>query len=259
MDIIQKYTAGLFREATLEFYGVKAAKIKVYANVELPSVEVRMQKTDFIFELEDDTYQHFEFESTYKKENLARFADYDVQIYKKYGKKIRTVVIYASSAKEAEKVLDIGSLTYAPDVVMMYDYDGDAIYKGLEAKLKSVQELTDADMLNLIFLPLMRSAVPKLELAEKSVELAQTIEDETKRDACIASTVAFMDKYLNDDEMNKILGVLKMTKVAEMLVADAVKEERIEMAKEMLLDGEPLDKIMKYTKLTEEEIDEIKK
>jgi hypothetical protein len=40
-DIIQKYTSGLFRNATLEFYGVKTAKIKELINVELPVVRLR--------------------------------------------------------------------------------------------------------------------------------------------------------------------------------------------------------------------------
>ena len=267
MDIIQKYTSGLFREATLEFYGIKTAKIKEPINVEFPRVEIAIQKTDFIFLLEDNTYLHYEFETSYKKTNLIRFADYDIQVYKKYGKKVRTVVIYSSNVKKAAKSLDIGSLTYTPDIVMMCDYDGNAIYADLEKKLKSKQELTDTDMLNLIFLPLLRSDIPKYDLAEKSIELAQTIQDETKRDTCIASTLAFMEKYLNINEINKILEGLKMTKVAEMLIKDAVEEntkkvekrKAVEMATEMLLADEPIDKIVKYTKLTEKEINDIQK
>ena len=36
-------------------------------------------------------------------------------------------------------------------------------------------------------------------------------------------------------------------------------EEKLETAKEMLVDGEPIEKIIKYTKLTKEKIGEIKK
>ena len=62
-DIIQKYTSGLFKDATLEFYGIKTAKIKELVNVELPVVEVSEESTDFIFLLADNTYLHFEFQT----------------------------------------------------------------------------------------------------------------------------------------------------------------------------------------------------
>ena len=37
------------------------------------------------------------------------------------------------------------------------------------------------------------------------------------------------------------------------------EEERLEIAKEMLKDGEPIEKIVKYSKLSENEILELKK
>ena len=244
-DIIQKYTSGLFRDATLEFYGVKSAKIKELINVDLQVIEVADMSTDFVFLLEDNTYLHFEFQTTYNRNDLIRFANYDLLLYQRDKREIQTVVIYSSDVKTVAAELKVGSLVYAPDIVMMYDYDGNAIYAELEAKLKVGQELTDVDMLNLIFLPLMRNDIPKAELAEKSIELAKTIQDETKRNACIASTVAFMEKYLNAYEFNNILGVLKMTKIATLLIEDKV----IEIAKKLLEQGLPLESISSATDL----------
>jgi len=51
------------------------------------------------------------------------------------------------------------------------------------------------------------------------------------------------------DENTRLKSALKKGKV----------EAKIEMVKEMLLDGEPISKIMKYSKFTEEEIKEFKK
>ena len=244
-DIIQKYTSGLFRDATLEFYGVKSAKIKELINVDLHVVEVADMSTDFVFLLEDNTYLHFEFQTAYSKNDLIRFANYDLLLYQRDKRELQTVVIYSSDVKTAAAELKVGSLVYTPDIVMMYDYDGNAIYAELETKLKAGQELSDADMLNLIFLPLMRNDIPKAELAEKSIELAKTIQDETKRNACIASTVAFMEKYLNDSDRKRILGVIKMTKIIEMLIT----EEMIEVAKRMLAKNKPIEEIAEFTEL----------
>jgi len=147
--------------------------------------------------------------------------------------------------------LEIGSLTYAPINVMLCNYDGDTIYSELEAKLKSGQDLTDADMLNLMFLPLMKNSVPKNELAAKSIELAQTIRNETKRDACIASAIAFMSKYLNDDEINNILGVLKMTDIVTRIISD----DRLEIAKRMLAKNKPIEEIAEFTDIPIETVE----
>ncbi|MDR1689667.1 MAG: hypothetical protein LBS21_13815 [Clostridiales bacterium] len=64
-DLIQKYTSNLFKDATLEFYGIKTAKIKELINVELPEVTVKAYGMDIVFLLEDNAYLHFEFQSTY--------------------------------------------------------------------------------------------------------------------------------------------------------------------------------------------------
>jgi hypothetical protein len=50
-DVIQKYASGLFRDATLEFYGIKTAPIKELINPELPSVEVSGGAADVVFNL----------------------------------------------------------------------------------------------------------------------------------------------------------------------------------------------------------------
>jgi hypothetical protein len=83
--------------------------------------------------------------------------------------------------------------------------------------------------------------------------------EERKRAKMLTSTVAFMERYLTDDEINKILGVIKMTRVANMLKQEERVEMAEELAKKMLLKGEPMDKIMEYTELTEKEIKEIQK
>ena len=50
-----------------------------------------------------------------------------------------------------------------------------------------------------------------------------------------------------------------MEKGLEKGMEKGLEKGKIELAKEMLLDGEPLEKIKKYSKLTEEKIEEIRK
>jgi hypothetical protein len=224
----------------------------------LPIVEVNKTSIDFIFLLEDGKYMHIEFQTSYKKADLIRFTRYNLRLYERDKREIQTVIIYSSDVRKAADSLKIGSLTYTPTNVMMYEYDGNAIYANLEAKLKSGEDLTDTDMLNLIFLPLMRNDLPKKELAKKSIEMAQTIQDESKRDTCIASTVAFMSKYLNDDEITNILEVLKMTDIFTRLISERMTEREIEIAKKAIKKGISLEDIADLTGIDIDILEDLK-
>jgi len=291
-DILQKYATSLFKNESLEFYGIKVAKIKEIISVDLPVIKVASSFGDEAFLLEDDSYLRFEFQTGYKKKDLVRFCGYDLRLFERDGRKVHTVIIYTSDVKNKPKgiPLDMGAITYNPTVVLMAEYDGDKIFAELDAKLKAGEELTDLDMLNLIFLPLMKNAVPRKELAAKSVELAQTIPDETRRNACIAATFAFAKKYLNDDEINRLLEVLKLTDLAIMFIEQGREEGRElgreegkelgreegkelgreegkelgkeegkkEIAKRMLKMNMLVDQIVEFTELSIEEISELK-
>jgi len=250
-DIIQKYASALFRNATLEFYGVKTAKIKELINIELPVVEVTDSAADDFFLLEDDSLLHYEFVTSYNKDDLIRFAGYDLRLYARDKRNIRTVIIYTADVKEPPAGLNIGSLGYNPDYIMMKDYDGDKIYDDLNAKIKAGQDLTDVDMLNLLFLPIMRITVPMNELAVKSIELAQTIPDTVKKNACIAATFAFANRYLNKNEMSELKEVIKMTDLLTMILEEAFEERDIEMARKMLKEGLTKEIIRKITEVDE--------
>jgi predicted transposase YdaD len=257
-DIIQKHTSSLFKDATLEFYGLKTAKIKELLNVELPVIEVGGSSSDFIFLLEDNSLLHFEFESSYNRHSYIRFAHYDLRLYERYEREVNTVIIYTADVKDAPSELKIGSLSYHPDKIMMGQYDGNSIFEELDAKIKSGSALTDTDMLKLIFLPLMRHTLPRYDLAVNSIKLAQTIPDATKRDACIAAAFAFANKYVEKSRINELLEVLRMTELATMLVEDVRKETReetmMEVAKKMLRRGMSIEAIMEDTGLDDSTI-----
>jgi len=257
-DIISKYTSGLFKNSILDFYGIKsAAKIKDLINVEFQVVEVSESRADFVFLMDDNTYKHLEFQTSYNIKDLTRFSRYDSYLYDRDGRTVDTIIIYSSDVRKIDKSLNIGTLKYEPTNIMMYDFDGNAIYKDLEVKLNEKQELTDIDMLNLIFLPLMRNNIPKDELALKSIELAKTIEEQSKREACMVSTIAFTSKYLSENETNRIWEVLKMDNIIGRLFIEEIKNEKKNIAKS-LLDILNVETIAQKLQLSIEEVEELK-
>jgi len=176
------------------------------------------------------------------------------------------VVIYAADVKNVSATLDIGSLIYNPGKVMMADYNGNEIYKKLSEKVKAAQELTDVDMLNLIFLPLMSNTIPRNELAVNSVKLAQTIQDTNKRNACLAASFAFASKYLKENELENLEEALNMRNILAEYIEEGIQEgmqqgrqeREVEIAKNMLKDNEPIEKIVRYVRLDESTIIRLK-
>ncbi|MCL2386838.1 MAG: hypothetical protein FWC89_04710 [Defluviitaleaceae bacterium] len=173
--------------------------------------------------------------------------DYDVRLIQRDGRTVNTVIVYTADVKTAPLGIKSHTLAYNPHIILMGDYDGNAIFAGLEAKIKAEQELSDMDILNLIFLPLMRHTIPRRKLVEKSIALAQTIADTEKRNACTAAAFAFASKYLDEREAAKLLEVLKVINLGAMLVED----EMTKVAKRLLRRGMSISAIAEDTGLDE--------
>jgi len=192
---------------------------------------------DFVFLLEDDSYLHFEFQTALNKRDMIRFAHYDLRLFERDGRSVRTVVIYSSDVKKPPDALRIGSLTYEPDAIMMGDYDGKSTYAALEKKIRSGGKLADVDIMSLCLLPLMRNDMPRGDLAVGSIRLAMSIADRAKRDACVASAYALAERYLSDSETSKIEELLGMSNILVKYLAEKI-EEGVEAGIEARLAGE---------------------
>jgi len=213
---------------------------------------------DVVFLLEDDTYLHFAFETGHNSTGaMLKSAGYDIRLYERDGREIYPVIIYTADVKNKPRGIKIGALTYTPDIILMNEYDGTNIFAELETKIKAGQELQDMDILNLVLLPLMKHTLPRRELAEKTIKLAQSIPDATKRNACIAAAFAFGNAYLDDADTTKLLEVLKMSDLGVLLVRDSVINKAKEIAKKMLQRGMSIDAIAEDTGLDETTIKEL--
>jgi hypothetical protein len=266
-DIFSKYTSTLFKDSIFEYYGVKStAKVKEFLNVELPDMEITKLSADLICLMDDDTCNHWEFQTSFKIEDLTRFSRYDSLIFDREKRTVNTIIVYSADVKEIIEKINIGSMKYEPTSIMMNKYDGDSIFSELELKFKEKQELTDIDILNLIFLPLMKSNIPKFELAKKSIELAKMIEDERKQETCLVSAVAFSVKYLSEAEIIELWEGIKMVNVISKLIREEYQQELqderkkrdVELAKS-LLDVLAVEVIAKKFGMTVEEVEELKK
>jgi len=227
-DIIFKKMSELFKDETLEYYELNLPKIISVKPTELPVINVSDRNMDFVFELEDNSLLHLEFQTTWKKADLLRFAQYDIALYQKERRKINTVVIYSGKYESAENELDMGSNKYKVLQVFMIKYDGIKRYKEIKGKIEKGEPLTDKDLMDLVFLPLMRNEKSEEEVTKEALELAITIPDENKKEAVIGSLLGFSDNYVREEYLNKLKEVIRMTKIGASLFEEGVEKGKRE-------------------------------
>jgi predicted transposase/invertase (TIGR01784 family) len=152
----------------------------------------------------------------------------------------------------------------------MKSFDGNEVYNSLKTKIDNGEILSQKDVLNLIFLPLMGSDVNRSEIAISAVELAKRLTDSDQKMFCIGGIIGISDKFIEKEYVKKLKEVLKMTKVAVAIREEALEEgieqgiergieqgiemDKKEIAIKLLRRGMDIETIAELTDLSEEEI-----
>jgi predicted transposase/invertase (TIGR01784 family) len=265
-DIIFKSLTEIFSNRVLDFYDINTAPIVRAEPANLPTITVQEKTMDFVFYLADDSYLHLEFQSTKGPEELERFMEYDVALYRKRHKMIHTYVVYGAGITDASEVLNCGSIEYRAKGIFMDRYDGDQLFEALGLKIRSGTSLDELERMQLAFLPLMKSSHSKQERAIETIELAGMILDETQKTFLTGCVIAISDNFIDREYTRKILEVLRMSKVLRALEEEAKDEGRVEgrmegsleamrvAAKKLQLKGMSIEEIAEITGLPKEEI-----
>lgn len=197
VDIMLKVITEQFADKALRFYGVDASNVKSIEPTELAEFVVSEKRMDCVFLLEDDSYLHLEFQTSYRQKDLERFLQYDVSLYRKKKKRIKTVVVYASGVTQSDEVLDIGSVNYRVHAFYLSRLDGDKQYRELCQKISRDETLTEEDQLNLIFLPLMPTEKEQSERTQEALRLASLISDDEQRTLLVSCIRGLSARFLN--------------------------------------------------------------
>ena len=265
-DVIMKSMAETFRDKSLKFFGLDTPRIVDVVPTVLPVLDVKVNRTDYIFLLEDSTYLHLEFQTTVSMENLYRFALYDARIINKDKVDVRTAVVYSGKIETAPERFRKGSLSYDVTNVYMKGFNGDKEYKKLQKKILKSKPLDDIDLLKLIFLPLMKSEISEDEMAIKAAELAKNILGDVKT-FVIGAIIAITDKFMSEDYRKKLLEVLKLTHIEQMIrekgreegLEEGENNKAIEIAKLAIKEGADVDFVVKITGLPKEVVLQLQK
>lgn len=267
-DLIMKRAMDLFAEEGLKFLGIEK-KAKETGPTELVALETKNMFMDYTFLMEDDTFIHFEFQTTNKGTcDLRRFRAYEALLSYQTSKDAVTYVIYSGDIKSIYSSLKTGINEFKVNVISMGDKDGDIIYNNIIEKIKSGGNISKQDIISLSFTPIMGGTVSKADKILNAIKVIKDIDKEYRHD--IESILyAFANKFLDGKDLEKVKEEIKMTELGKSLIEEGKKqgkeegkiegkkEKAIEIARE-LLDILSIEMIAKKTGLTIEEVEKLK-
>ena len=205
-DITQKFSAELLKNKSLAVYGLPDIYIKDLLPTNLPAVEANELRMDNLFVLGDDTLALIDYESSFGKKDVIKYANYIARILKRYesdtGKKfpyLHLIIIFSADIEKINpQVLDIGCMKIWIEPAFLVGILTKKIYEKLKIKVEKGQHLDDDELLQLIILPLtVKGREEKRKMAEKSVMLADHIADDGQRVQALAGVLTFSDKVIN--------------------------------------------------------------
>lgn len=269
-DLISKILADTFGSKSFAVYGLDLPPIAEYLPTELPAVAVTDMISDRIFKLVDGSYAIVDFESEYRKINKIKYLNYATRIAGKYFKdeedlRLRIIVIYTGDVQSADPDFSIGCIAMKTEQAFLSHIDGDAEMKKIREKLLDGEPLDDEDLMRLIILPLTyRGDGKKTEMIDAVINSAEKIAEEDKKAFVLAGVCVAAHHYLTNTQVERIGGLLKMTKVGQLFERERLKygvEQKKagieEVAKNMLLHGDDEEYVKQMTGLTQSDIDRI--
>ncbi|HBJ1652507.1 TPA: hypothetical protein LA460_002395 [Clostridium botulinum] len=269
-DMIMKRAMDIFAEDGLKFFGIDK-KVKDTGSTEIVVLEIKNMFMDYTFLMEDDTYIHFEFQTTNKGvTDLRRFRTYEALLNMQTGKDVVTYVVYSGDIKNPLSGYESGINSYRVNAISMANKDGDKIFNDIIDKMKSGEELSKQDIIALTFTPIMGGKLSKGDKIVNAIRVVKDIDKDYRYDV-ESILYAFANKFLSGKDLEKVREEIKMTELGKSLIEEGMEKGKsegiiegenkktIEIVKNAIKQG--LDNIIisNLTGLSNEEIEAIRK
>ncbi|BCZ48909.1 hypothetical protein psyc5s11_49760 [Clostridium gelidum] len=257
-DMIMKRAMDIFAEDGLKFFGIDK-KVKDTGSTEIVVLEIKNMFMDYTFLMEDDSYIHFEFQSTDKGVlDLRRFRTYEALLNLQTGKDVVTYVVYSGDIKNPLSGYESGINSYRVNAISMASKDGDKIFNDIIEKMKSGEEISKQDIIALTFSPIMGGKLSKGDKILNAIRVVKDI-DKVYRYDVESILYAFASKFLEGKDLEKVREEIKMTELGRSLIKEGKQENAIETAKRAIKKGMSDELISELTELPIEQVEIIRK
>lgn len=294
-DIEFKLLSETYKEKSFEAYGLHLPRIKEVLPTNLPAVMANELRMDNLFLLEDGTLALVDYEAKNKISNRIKYINYIGRLLERYFKEnkkvptIRMIVIYTGNVKTAKSIFQIGCMTLKLEQVFIRKLPKEKIYQTIKRKLKQKEPLTEQELMQLSILPLAESKKEeKQKRIREIIELANQIPTEEDQTFVLTNLWVSTDKFIDKQCAEMIRRCIQMTKVGRLLqeeyeqktkeafekgerqgiehgiqkgiqkgIQEGKQEEKINIVTMMLNDKMDIEKIIKFSGLSKEEIEKI--
>ena len=226
-DLALKFASAYFGEELIRWLGVKEKVLRA-APTEVVELEVRHMYEDFLYEMENGSYYHFEFESDGITVNdLRRFREYEASTSRLYNAPVVTCVICSSKTKDIRHSITEGLNTYYVKVIRLKDENGEQILD--QIMKKPVESISRNDIIPVLFSPLMDGTSAVAERIRKGIQILKRTEgifNRTDIQKMEAILYIFAVKFLDTNELDLIKEEITMTKLGQMIWDDALEKGR---------------------------------
>lgn len=221
-DAIMKMGFEFFRDTILKTLGIPYEFVST-GFTELVDLNIQTLYMDFTFLTTEDFYIHLEFQTIDKGiSDLQRFHAYDAVYSHKTGKKVITYVIYSDGIKKTRAELDCGLYTYRVNPIYLQDKNADFVFRRLKEKQKNGEFLSEAVFSNLCLTPLMSGNMSKKKTIKEAMLLARQ-SSSAAAEKTTAMLYALADKFLDNEELEEIKEVVRMTRLGQMLLDEGMQ------------------------------------
>lgn len=228
-DLALKSAAAYFGDELIQWLGIRERALRAVPT-EMVELETRHMYEDFLYEMENGMYYHFEFESdSISEEDLKRFREYEASTARIYNAPVVTYVICSSGVKRLRNSITEGINTYRVRLIRLKDVNADLLLKRLDEK--SASTLTREDIISLLFSPLMGGHSSQKERILQCIAVlrnAETTFPQKEIRKMEAILYIFAVKFLDDTELESIKEAVAMTKLGQMIWDDAIEKGREE-------------------------------
>lgn len=263
-DVLFKILSETYKEKSFRAYGLDLPRIKEVLPTNLPAISADEKRIDNLFLLEDDTLAVVDYEAEDKVSNRIKYINYIARVLEKYYQDeqsipyIRLIIIYTGDVENACGVVEAGCFSLRMEQVFLVKLQSEEIYQHIKAKIERHDNLTEEELMRLIILPLTERGAEKKKIRiEQVIELAKEMPEDSQA-FLLANLMVASDKFIDKEFSDKIGRWLSMTKIARSIAEEAIGKRDRELAKKMIMDGLDIEKIVRYTSLSEEEIEVIK-
>ena len=127
-DLALKSAAAYFGAELIHWLGIRERAIRAVPT-EMVELETRHMYEDFLYEMENGMYYHFEFESdSISTEDLKRFREYEASTAQIYNAPVITYVICSSGVKKLRDSITEGINTYRVRLIRLKDGNAEATF-----------------------------------------------------------------------------------------------------------------------------------